>query len=348
MPTNKNALIRYRTIDKCLQNSSRAWTLDDLSQACSDALFELENRETSVSKRTTQLDIQTMRGDKLGYFAPIENYDKKYYRYSDPVYSISDVPLTELDMDTLQETLGILKQFRDFSLFREVTGILQKLEDCIHVEKGRSNNIIHIERNEQLKGLEHLDLLYQSILKEIVLKINYQSFKARHATQHTIVPYILKEFNNRWFLVGRRYDTGQLITLALDRIEEIDYDTKAQYKIIDFDSNTHYDHTIGVTVYSKDTPLEETVLLVDESNAPYILTKPLHKSQRLIKKMEDRSVIVGVTVQQNYEWERLILGFGPHVEVLAPRNMRRRIKRLAHDMVQGYDKNRTSTRFWEE
>lgn len=61
MALNKNALIRYRTIDKCLQNRQRRWTLNDLIEACSDALYEYEGKALKVSKRTVQLDIQMMR-----------------------------------------------------------------------------------------------------------------------------------------------------------------------------------------------------------------------------------------------------------------------------------------------
>jgi len=71
MALNKNALIRYKTIDKCLQNNYRQWALDDLIAACSDALYEYEGREVNVSKRTVQLDIQLMRSDKLGYIRSI-------------------------------------------------------------------------------------------------------------------------------------------------------------------------------------------------------------------------------------------------------------------------------------
>ena len=42
MPANKNALIRYKIIDKCLRNKYRRWTIDDLVDACSDALYEME------------------------------------------------------------------------------------------------------------------------------------------------------------------------------------------------------------------------------------------------------------------------------------------------------------------
>ena len=82
MPTNKNALIRYKTIDNCLRNPYRKWTLDDLVDACCDALYEYEGITKGVSVRTVQGDIQMMRSEKLGYNAPIEVYENKYYRYS--------------------------------------------------------------------------------------------------------------------------------------------------------------------------------------------------------------------------------------------------------------------------
>ena len=80
MPANKNALIRYKTIDNCLRNRYRRWTLGDLVEACSDALYDMEGITKGVCARTVQMDIQIMRSDKLGYNAPIEVYDRIYYR----------------------------------------------------------------------------------------------------------------------------------------------------------------------------------------------------------------------------------------------------------------------------
>ena len=157
MALNKNALIRYKTIDKCLQNSYRQWTLEDLIESCSDALYEYEGRSVNVSKRTVQLDIQMMRSDKLGYNAPIVVYDKKFYRYEDEDYSITDIPLNENDMNVLTETVEMLKQFKDFSLFSELGGIIQRLEDKVYTEKTHRSSIIHLDKNENLKGLHWLD-----------------------------------------------------------------------------------------------------------------------------------------------------------------------------------------------
>lgn len=325
MAWNKNALLRYRTIDRCLQNQSRKWTLEDLIEACSEALYEFEGKEMHVSKRTVQLDIQFMRSDKLGYNAPIIVHQKKYYIYSDPDFSITDIPLTKLDMDVLTESVEMLKQFKKFSLFDELNGVIQKLEDKIYTESASRKPIIHIDKNENLKGLEHIDFLYQAIVKEIVLKITYQSFPAKSPSTFNFNGYILKEFNNRWFLIGKREGLPKIQTLALDRMLNVDVDLTAEYQIDDFDPDVYYKNTYGVTVMNDDQ-LIEIVLKIDKYNAPYVLTKPFHNSQRLIEQYADGSIKIGLNVHHNFEIERVLLGFADSIEVIEPTSLRTRLK----------------------
>jgi len=111
MPANKNALIRYKTIDRCLRNRYRRWTIDDLVDACSDALYDMEGIAKGISKRTVQADIQIMRSDKLGYFAPIEVYDNKFYRYADPDYSITTAAITDEDYDAVVQAIALIKKY---------------------------------------------------------------------------------------------------------------------------------------------------------------------------------------------------------------------------------------------
>ncbi|AXP81829.1 hypothetical protein CJ739_2763 [Mariniflexile rhizosphaerae] len=334
MALNKNALIRYKTIDKCLQNHYRQWTLDDLIEACSDALYEYEGRDVNVSKRTIQLDIQMMRSDKLGYNAPIVVYDKKYYKYDDEGYSITDIPLNENDMNVLSETVEMLKQFKDFSLFSELGGIIQRLEDKVYTEKTHQSAIIHLDKNEKLKGLEHLDVLYQAILKKMVLRITYQSFKAREASEIVFHPFILKEFNNRWFLVGKTSAKKPISTFALDRIVEIAYDTSIPYIDDNFNGDAFYKDVIGVTV--SNTRAERIQFWVDRHNAPYVITKPFHSSQRIIKKTDD-GIIFNIFVQINFELERMILGFGDSIEVLKPKSLRERMQQKLKKAANFYE-----------
>lgn len=128
MPANKNALIRYKTIDRCLRNRYRRWTLDDLVDACSDALYDMEGIVKGISTRTVQGDIQIMRSDKLGYNAPIEVYDNKYYRYADADYSITDVPLSEDDCKLVVKAIRLIGNLNNENI-KELDKVLKQVKE---------------------------------------------------------------------------------------------------------------------------------------------------------------------------------------------------------------------------
>ena len=139
MPANKNALIRYKTIDNCLRKRYRRWTLEDLVDACCDALYDMEGIRKGVSVRTVQGDIQMMRSDKLGYNAPIEVYEHKYYRYADPEYSITNMPLSQNDYEVMQEAVDMLRQLEDFEQFSEMSDVISRLQDKLSISRNNRN-----------------------------------------------------------------------------------------------------------------------------------------------------------------------------------------------------------------
>ncbi|MGB0525153.1 MAG: helix-turn-helix transcriptional regulator [Flammeovirgaceae bacterium] len=323
MPVNRNALIRYKTIDQCLRNRFRKWTLDDLIEACSDALYEYEGIDKGVSKRTVQMDLQLMRSDKLGYNAPIVVKDRKYYTYEDPDYSITNIPLTDQDLSRLSEVVEILKQFKGFSHFRELDGMVQKLEDKVFSAKNQTQSIIDFEKNEGLKGLEHLEAIYQAILKKKAIEIVYQSFKAKQPQKFDFHPQLLKEYRNRWFVLGQKKPNKPMMTLALDRIHSIDESIATYLENEDFAPQEFYKDVIGVTVSENVRP-QEVRLFITNYHAPYVLTKPLHSTQKVINKSED-GVEISIIVQLNFELEREILGFGEGIKVLSPQKLADRV-----------------------
>src|SRR3569832_723439 len=223
MPVNRYALIRYRTIDSCLQNRRRKWILDDLIEACSDAIYEYQGIMTGVSRRTIQADIEMMRSNKLGYEAPIVVVDKKYYTYEDKSYSITNIPLNNQDMQVLTEVSDLLKQFKGIGHFADLNEMVSKLEDKIYTQKTQSPPVIDFEKNDNLKGLEWIEAIRKAIVAKKTLCITYQSFKAREASTFCFSPYLLKEYRNRWFVLGLSHARhSPLLTLALDRIQTIE------------------------------------------------------------------------------------------------------------------------------
>ncbi len=325
MPLNKLALLRYKTIDQCLRNRFRKWTLDDLVEACANALYEYEGITQGVSRRTVQLDIQNMRSDKLGYNAPIIVQDKKFYIYEDREYSITKNPLSKQDVDTLTEVVGVLKQFKGFSYFDELTEMVSRLEDKLYKQQHKGLSYIDFEKNELLKGLEYIDPLHKAIINRKTLLITYQSFKSKQANAIEYYPYLLKEYRNRWFLLGRRknHKSGNITLLALDRIVAFSEMHNEPFVESAFNPHTFFDDVIGVTKSSNDRP-QNITLWVDKENAPYVLTKPLHPSQEL-RKQDDSGIIINICVVINFELEREILGFGERMKILSPRRLKQRL-----------------------
>lgn len=335
MAVNKNALIRYKTIDKCLQNNFRQWTLDDLIEACSDALYEYEGKDVDVSKRTVQLDIQMMRSDKLGYNAPIVVYNRKFYKYEDADYSITNSPISNQDLTKLSEAVSFLKQFQGFSHFAALGSMVQKLEDHVYTQKTHEKSLIAFEKNDNLKGLDFLDELYQFILKKQAIELTYRSFKARSENTFTFHPYLLKEFRNRWFIIGKKTKAEGILNLALDRIISIKKSEKPYVFDASFDSETYYKDVIGVSVSPK-LQTEQVIFYVIHKHAPYVETKPFHYSQRVIDR-DNYGVTFALDVQHNFELEKEMLSLGEHIKVIAPERLKRNIKDRLYHAIDTYE-----------
>ncbi len=342
MPINKLALIRYKTIDNCLQNRFRKWTLEDLMEAVSDALYEYEGMAKGISKRTIQLDLQNMRSEKLGYNAPIIVSDKKYYSYEENNYSITNTPLSQQDLGTLNEVLDVLKQFKGFGYFQELTGMVTKLEDKIYKQKHKGRSYIDFEKNELLKGLEHIDPIHKAIISKTTLSISYQSFKAVKPNELIFFPYLLKEYRNRWFVLGSNKKSRGIQNLALDRIVELKELSVEKYhdnKTIDI--ATYYDDVIGVTKTTGQKP-NKVVLHIDKTNAPYVKTKPLHHSQQILKE-DAEGMLFSIDVIWNFELERELLGFGEQLTVLSPKRLAGTIQSRLKNTLKKYQR----TTEWE-
>jgi predicted DNA-binding transcriptional regulator YafY len=166
--------------------------------------------------------------------------------------------------------------------------------------------------------------------------ITYQSFKAREANTFCFSGYLLKEYRNRWFVLGMPHKrNAQMLNLALDRIQTIEEhaDEYRENKSIDF--GTYYNDVIGVTKSpgQRDT---QVVFWIDDANAPYVITKPLHHTQKVVSE-ENGGKVFTIRVIMNFELERELLGFGPKIKVLGPRILVKQMKMLLQKSLNRYD-----------
>ena len=335
MPVNRNALLRYKTIDHCLSNRYRQWTLDDLIEACSDALYEYEGIRKGISRRTIQLDIQTMRSDRLGYNAPIIVVDNKYYTYEDPDYSILHSPLTERGMTELTEAVGVLKQMMGFPALSGVSDLVSRMEEQVSMASGNREPLILMERNDQLRGLEYVPILYDALKNRCTQEMSYQSFKAEKPATFVFYPYVLKECNNRWFVLGRKAKSRLMSTLALDRIKALRPLPDEPYiKPADFDAEKYFSEMVGVSRSENEKP-QTVKFWASPADAPYFITKPVHHTQAVVERNENGETLFSVNVIINRELMRLFLGFGPGIKIIAPQALAAYIQKCHRDAADG-------------
>lgn len=326
--------MRIRTIDACLRRRQRLWTLEDLRQACEDALYDYEGI-SGISTRTIQRDIELMRGDKLGYYAPIVVRERKYYTYEDPNYSITQLPLTKQDLAELSSALDIIKHYNGFQGMAGQEDILARMQDRVQTQEGH-RQAIYIETNARLKGLDFLSCLYEHIVKKHPIVVDYHSFKSCRDTRFRLSPYLLKEFSNRWFLLAYNPRLDNIQTLALDRMLAVSKDEGGQYvENTFFDPASYLGEMVGVT-RDLHSQTELVTLWVDAHQAPYVRTKPLHGSQQVVEEYSDGSILLTIDVILNFELERLILGYGYHIEVKSPCLLRRRISQAVLTAAANY------------
>ena len=274
MPTNKNAAIRYQTLDKCFRDRRHKYYIEDLIDKCDEAIYYY-NGIGGVSRRQIFEDIKFMESE-TGWCVPLERKQdgrRVYYRYSDPNFTINAQPLTD---------------------------------------------IIDAAINHQ------------------AIRIIYRNYKNYDNVRNVIVhPWYIKQYNNRWFLMAYDAEANRISNFALDRIQEIGIEENVDFisnEKIDFEH--YFDDVFGVTIPPDDVEKIQVVLQFSKRQYPYIVSKPIHHTQKIIN---DEECILSVELRPTYEFTQLILSFGYDVKVLEPETYKQEIITNIRRNLQNYD-----------
>ena len=333
MSVNKNALLRYQVLDRCFRNTGRMYFWDDLLNECNDALMDFDPDCGGIGRRQLFDDVRFMESEQ-GWSIALERirYDRKvYYRYEDPSFSINNQPLNESEAEQIKAALQIFSRFSGTPQFAWVNEMIPMLETKFGLIE-RKNEVISFESNIDLKGLEYLTPLFNAIINERVLKIMYQDFRSQNPYELILYPYYLKQYNNRWFILGFNENHNQIYTLALDRIVSLE-ETNEDYKPTDTDWDDYFYDMIGVTRQSG-VEVCEVILKFSPEIAPYVITKPIHPSQ--INKIDSSGLEIKIKVIPNHELENVILSYGEKVMVVTPQELKERIAERLWNASQQY------------
>lgn len=334
MPINKAARFRFEIIDECLRNRLHKWSKQKLLDVVNEKLRENYGSSTSISLSQIRYDLEDMQTE---YGAPIENKrvgTSVIYYYEDPEFSIIKLPLEQEDITRLKETVHLMQQIKGFIIADEIAEIIQRLENKIKISSDQKKSVIAFENPPAASGSDNLGDIYESIIKNRILKISYRHFRATEPTELLIHPYFLKEYNNRWFLFGWSEKNNRVENMALDRMESIKV-TTGKYRENDcFEAETYFANIIGVT-NTFGAVVEHIELCFSKERAPYVLTKKLHHSQEN-KTYPDGRILVKLSLIVNKELKALILGFGSDVEVKKPKGLRIEIVSLLQQALNHY------------
>lgn len=330
MADTKYPTIRYQTLDRCFRNKYKRYYIDDLIDACAEAIYNYCGQEIGCSRRTILNDIDFMESN-AGWRIPLVRHKdgrKVYYRYDDTNFTINETLLSESEYNKLHEAVTMLERFKGMPCFEWMDDLLFKLQSGF---KKSSTLILDFEHAPSLKGMHHLDRLFNSILYKQTLEIEYRTYNNKVHTW-TIHPYLIKQYNNRWFLFGKNASKNGLISnLPLDRIEGIT-DSGIPYEEDNGRLQQMLDNIVGVTI-DWNAKVDDIKLQFTPKRFPYVLTKPLHKTQKVLSE-EER--IIQITVIPNKELESLVLQFGNDVEILSPQSLRNQIKGKIQEMIKKY------------
>lgn len=336
MPTNKNAAIRYQTLDKCFRDRRHRYYMEDLIDKCEEAIYYY-NGVGGVSRRQIFEDIKFMESE-TGWSVPLERKQdgrRVYYRYSDSDFTINAQPLTEDEARQLRSVIITLRRFRGLPSNAWVDEVISNLEWRFGL-RGKQENMIGFEQNPYLRGLNLLPGIIDAATSHQAVRITYRNYK-NCDEEYTVVvhPWYIKQYNNRWFLMAYDAEADRISNYALDRIQNFNVEEDVAYipnKEVDF--GHYFDDVFGVTIPPSDVEKIRVLLQFSKKQYPYIVSKPLHHSQEIV---DADNRILAVEVRPTYEFTQLILSFGFDVKVLGPEPFKQEILANLRRNLQNYD-----------
>jgi len=331
----KNAIIRYRIIDRMIRNKYKPFpSKQDFRVACEEALYGSTYGE-NICDSTIEKDLFAMR---MEHDAPIK-YNKKEdgYFYADPDFSINDIPLSEDELSSIRFAVNTLQQFREVPFFQQFGSAIDKIVDRVSIggnpQDEDINRYVQFESAVSVGGNEFLPLILEAIRGKKKVWFSYASFVKGIEKPRKVSPLFLKEYRNRWYLISFDTSKKDIITYALDRMKDpMVLEDEAEVPI-DFNPEAYFQDTIGITTYKGKT--EKIVLKTNPIAAKYISSQPLHHSQKLISENSDYSVFE-LKILISEELIRTILSYAGEIEVLEPKSLKEILSERIQQMAAIY------------
>lgn len=145
-------------------------------------------------------------------------------------------------------------------------------------------------------------------------------------------PYLVKLFRQRWYLVGRHVAQNRIKTYALDRISKFRLLTDTFEPDPTFDGECYFAGAFGIV--ADEGELQRVVLRVQPGQAKYFRALPLHASQEEF--VHDNYSDFHYIIRPTRDFVEEILSHGPRVQVIAPPELRDRVRGELEEALKAY------------
>jgi len=334
MPKNKSAATRYRVIDQMLNDKRKPYpNLEQLAAKCSVVLG------SDVSISTIEKDIRAMREQApKGYSAPIV-YSKIEggYVYGEVGFSIAELNLNEEEWTALQFASQLLYQYKDVPVFSNFKNAIERINTRfalgIDGDDKVLDEVVQYEKAVHTNGMEFIELIYSAIKDKHAIEFKYRNIYKKTTSASSLVPYLIKEHRNRWYVIGWSTEKEKYTTYALDRMSDIIMLEGTVKKRSDFNASSFFKHSTGIM--ESNTKPEEVLLTIKKPISDLVLLEPLHTTQKLINEKNDRvQITLKVLVSEEFMFK--ILGMGSYCIVDKPASLRKSIKGAIQNMSANY------------
>lgn len=332
MPSNKEALKRYRIIHSILRRGGKYKT-SRIVEVCN-------NQGIPVSLRTIQNDLKDLAEDtELGFYLPIkqDKRTKTFYYEEIPknIFPILELNSTEIDALLLYNKM--VNQYKEYSIFSKVFKAVKKVIDNSNIspqilELFEKETILETEKYPSIHGIEFIPEILDSIQNRKIIEIQYTKFHGQ-SKKHLIKPLLLKEDKRMWYIIGINTKYESIITFALDRIDNITT-TDQKFETVNFDSERYFEYSFGITV-SDDEPIE-VIIWFDPDQGSYLRTLPIHPTQKILKD-NSKEFLISIKVKPSYEFYSKLKSYGEQAKIISPQCVSEQIQASFKKALENYN-----------
>jgi predicted DNA-binding transcriptional regulator YafY len=165
---------------------------------------------------------------------------------------------------------------------------------------------------------EYLPTIIRAIDEGICIAFEYQKFGELTKKKRELSPYLLKEYKNRWYVLGLPAEKKAVATFALDRMTSLRLSGAAFQRSSSFDHAKYFKHSFGIT--TPNDAVQKIILDYSAREAPYIKSLPVHSTQEIIKETS-KGLRISIEVIPSYELYEYILGKTPDIKVISPASL---------------------------